>query len=226
MRNDLQPAACFVALLAAALIAALAGCCGPLVLSHRNSPASISSCTDGEYSDCPSGTCGPTLPPLASCPTLPAWPRCLTGQHWCDKSRHWRAEVNEYLQPGPAPPLKPPLPRFHPVPTQPVFAQRAGYAAPELVGADPLPPLAAPELLDLPLEEIPIPVPAPTAPQQPPWQRVAPPGPAAPAPLPAPLQQPAPDPFPVEPAPLPLKNDNVLRGPIGPVRFLEPDHAR
>lgn len=91
-------------------------------------------------------------------------PRCFSRQGRAELSH----EVHEFLQSRPPAPLKPPHSRFHPLPTQPVFASRAEYSAPELLEPPAAPPPA--ELADAPpVEAIPIPLPDGEAPGAP-WR--------------------------------------------------------
>lgn len=147
-------------------------------------------------------------------------PRCF--------SREGRAEISEdfreMLQPEPPAPLKPPHSRFHPLPTQPVFAQRAEYHQPELLGVDPS--LAPKELDNGPFsEEIPIPVPE-AAPPEPGWRSLPAPRPNPPAAMPpsAPqlpqpqLEEPRPQARPIEMEPPKLQPD-ASRGTVAPASF-------
>jgi hypothetical protein len=130
-------------------------------------------------------------PPYEFAHRWPAWhwPHGLTRHGFRAQCASFR---ENYLQPE-APPLKPPHSRFHPLPTQPVFAARAEYAPPELV--NPPKPELHPTALPQP-EELPLPIPVPAA-TEPNWReapRMRPPQPppetndAAPALLPAPNQ--------------------------------------
>jgi hypothetical protein len=146
------------------LIGGASGCCRPIVLSGRFDDARVMDPTCAALGDDAVGDSaawdregvvrGHGLPAMQ----LPAvaWPHCLTRagfRQGCDDFR------NNYLQPE-APPLKPPHSRFHPLPTQPAFAPRAEYPAPQLVGHPHAP--AHPAALPSP-EELPLPIPVPSA---------------------------------------------------------------
>lgn len=208
------------ALLAVFATVSLAGCCGPLIVSHRIGHDPLAGCVAAEDSAvCPDEQRSPTpaLPAMAlpALPTLPPWLRCT---HWKAKSRHLREDFGEFLQPGAEPPLKPPHARFHPVPTQPVFAMRAGYAVPQLVGADPHAEHLPPQPLSEQLDEIPVPIPDADAPQQPTWRELPGPQPLIPPPVPNPSTESSSD----DAVPLPM-NPDALRGPIGRVQFFSPE---
>ena len=148
-----------------------------------------------------------------------AWPACLQRDRLHARQQALREDFNDFLQPQPPAPLKPPHSRFHPLPTQPAFAQRAEYRSPELLGVDPLAPHAAPLLPgDLPEVEA-IPIPTPDEPTEPTWQDLPRTNPLRPAPqgeaLPRPV--PAPPPAMLRPAAPPSDNsDDASRGPVAP----------
>lgn len=213
---DLLKRAPLAAVLALACTAG--GCCGNLLLSQRF----------GEP------TCGVGQDAAAELeltlerPGIPvmAWPnitlpRCLHRQHW----RKAREDFAESLQPSPPPPTKPPHSRFHPLPTQPVFAQRAEYAVPELLGVDPHQPHGEP-LLAPPAEELAIPIPVPDAGREPTWHDLP-----APQPQTSPLEEELLPPPEVEAQPPALEAPakDASRGDIAPasyLRTLEPNPLR
>jgi hypothetical protein len=193
------------------LIAGASGCCHPLAISGRFDAAALepncgiaepeaiidAEAVAGGYSD------------VAFARPALAWPHGLTRDGLRQHCAHFRAN---YLQPEP-PPLKPPHARFHPLPTQPVFAARAEYAPPEALGA-----VAVPHSVATPPEELPLPIPSPAA-AQPVWrskstiERPIPPtdNGSGPALIPPPSAQ-------------PLDNS---RGSIAPTSFqLEPNPLR
>lgn len=156
--------------------------------------------------------------PVAVLPSF-NMPRCFTRAG----RQQWNDDIRDFLQPAPAPPLKPPHSRFHPLPTQPVFATRPEYAAP--VSLD-LPAIAGMQpVAEVPLaEEIPVPV-AEELHSEP-----------QPRPLPSPRSnvppaegEPAPQ---ARPIPLPSnesKGGDASRGSIAPasfVRVVEPNPLR
>ncbi|HTN77587.1 MAG TPA: hypothetical protein VL096_20150 [Pirellulaceae bacterium] len=150
---------------------AVSGCCGNFLVSERFGHA----VDQGAAADCPDGQCGSGR--IGGQRELPkfCWPGWLQRDHWASKHRRVKDEFAEMLQPGPPPPVKPPHSRFHPVPTLPVFASRAEYRPPELLGGHPgeetttAPTPAAPansELIPTPTAESATPIwQAPTAPQ-------------------------------------------------------------
>jgi hypothetical protein len=122
------------ALTTAALVAAACagGCCGPVIVSqrfqgHDCTPGGALLCRDCEATAADAES-------DASVQDCPASMRrgWLTGLRF--HAAGWKHNVSQWLQPGPAVPVKPPHSRFHPVPTQPVFEPRPEYGSPEPLG--------------------------------------------------------------------------------------------
>lgn len=202
-----------------ALLLALAasGCCAPMI--------------SGRYGEEP--TCGAELaPPEPLEPEYRSfslsrgvpiavdfdwqWPRCFSRQGRAELSQ----DMNELLQPRPPAPLKPPHSRFHPLPTQPVFAAREEYAAPELLEK---PAVAPPvEIADAPpVEAIPIPLPDGEA-SAAPWreQRDAAPLPLTQPPMVDPKAAPAaPGPMLLVPPQPDVGTPDASRGSIAPMSY-------
>ena len=201
--------------LALGTLLAASGCCGPALVSQRfNEPgcgAEVCEVEPEHFNAEQDYAFDRPGVPVMVWPNV-TLPRCLTRTHWREQSAELRHEVNAMLQPEPPAPLKPPHSRFHPLPTQPVFAQRAEYKQPELLGV----PAAAPPATSPGLEEIAIPVPEPST-GEPTWHDLP-----APRPLdPVPEAAPAPAPRPTETQP-PLRQpptDDASRGAIAPASY-------
>lgn len=155
--------------------------------------------------------------PIAAWPGINL-PRCLKreGRHALHQN------FNELLQPEPAPPLKPPHSRFHPLPTQPVFAQRSEYTQPELLQAVTTGPST--QFVGPPAEEIPVPIPEPlpvdaTMREVPALKPVIPPR----------SQNSPPPARPIDTLPATPPKDDASRGSIAPASFtwaVEPNPLR
>ena len=204
-------------LLALGMLLLASGCCGNLLVSQRFHDG-CASCAAGDCASSMEQVATPDSTASESAVSRPSLPRfCWPG--WLHRGRLHAArqqmshEIEEFLDPGPPPPVKPPHSRFHPLPTQPVFAARAEYRAPEVVGLTPEQRAlqkrgVAPQLLPEP-EDVPTPAaePVPDAHQKP---------------------TPASDPFPGnpptsrEPTLLPPPADPT-KGPIAPASFESPE---
>jgi hypothetical protein len=134
--------------IALAMLLAASGCCGNCIVSQRYARDPNCGAELLEEND---GVARRGVPVMA-------WPSSLGRAQFRDRTKRWRHDFAASLQPEPLPPTKPPHSRFHPLPTQHVFAPRAEYAAPALFGAElHSPPEAG--LLAPPAEQIPIPLP-------------------------------------------------------------------
>lgn len=230
--------------LAGSLTALLAstGCCGSFVVSGRYhyeafSPDDVAVAVEepncgAEHESCPPPMLvGPQIVlPAIPLPDLPSVPEycCEKRQQWQQTAAAMQTSVAQFLQPGPPPPVKPPHSRFHPLPTQPVFAPRPEYKPPELLGIEPKQPKDGESRDPKPAEEIPTPaaeIEAGELLREPTWHDLPPPRPlltpAAPEALPMP--QPRAD----DQAPRPLPHDES-RGSVAPIRFewVEPNPLR
>jgi hypothetical protein len=133
---------------ALAMLLAASGCCGNCIVSQRY--ASDPNC-GAEVVDENGDIARRGVPVMA-------WPNSLGQARWRERTARFRHDFAASLQPEQLPPTKPPHSRFHPLPTQHVFAPRADYVAPALFGAElHSPPEAG--LLAPPAEQIPIPLP-------------------------------------------------------------------
>ncbi|MGE3779058.1 MAG: hypothetical protein AB7F89_17870 [Pirellulaceae bacterium] len=112
-------------ILAAGLLATVElGCCSPLIVSRRFAEGAAPCATAVSDETAASCECGSAWEHILLCARRPH--RLLPG---ADGDGHgWFAE-----------PIQPPLSKFHPVPTRPVFAPRPEYEPPQ-----PLAPLLAP----------------------------------------------------------------------------------
>jgi hypothetical protein len=100
--------------IAAAILAAVPGCCGPMVISHRVSSPSIPA---DEMTRCHCGSIFEHAFLSAKSPHRP-----LPGSDLASKG---------VIPPVDSDTIQPPHSKFHPVPTRPVFAPREEYPPPK-----------------------------------------------------------------------------------------------
>lgn len=203
------------AALATALLslAVASGCRTPFLVSQRCVEPTCEAVIDEAPEVCAD-------PEVAGIPVMVwpqiAWPACLRRDRLHARQQAMRDDFNDFLQPQPPAPLKPPHSRFHPLPTQPAFAQRAEYRSPELLGVDPNLPQPLPG--DLPEVEA-IPIPTPDEPAEPTWRDLPRTNPLRPAPQGEALPRPVPPPPPAmlrPPAPPAEDRNDASRGPVAP----------